>query len=286
MISRWVKKHFIPHKGNSHRPQFLHGPNARKIVLVVLAIELLVFVLPVLFFTRGQDYLALVLPSVLNNLANEKRIALNIGTLAPSVTLETAAILKAQDMASKGYFAHTSPEGLTPWYWVKLAGYQYSMAGENLAVNFTDSRDVTEAWMNSPTHRDNILKLGFTEVGTAAATGLYNGREAVYVVQYYGRPSRVSASVAATPIPTSPTIQTSVETTVLGAFASPKSTTNAALFVVFSLIVFALLINLLTRVSSKHPDLTTNGLALTALIVGIYIVNNLLIAEKPIIALL
>lgn len=307
MISRWFKRHFIPHKGNNHRPQFLHGPNARKIVLVILTLELLFFVLPVLFFTQGSNFLALVLPSVLNNLTNEKRIALNLNTLAPSITLETAAILKAQDMATKGYFAHNSPDGLTPWYWLGLAGYKYSMAGENLAVNFTDSRDVTEAWMNSPTHRDNIVKQGFTEIGTAAATGFYNGREATFVVQYYARPSIV-APVQSRPVAVAPTSETvPIETVVLGeeapaptfppspveeiksfveeTSASPKHFTNIALMTILSLIALALLINLVTRVSSRHPNLVTNGLALAVLIFGIYLFNNYLFAENPVVSL-
>ena len=60
------------------------------------------------------------------------------------------------DMAEKSYFAHTSPEGLTPWYWITLAGYRFSLAGENLAIDFTESEDVENAWMNSPAHRASI----------------------------------------------------------------------------------------------------------------------------------
>lgn len=97
--------------------------------------------------------------------------------------------MKAQDMATKGYFAHTSPEGKkTPWYWLKQVGYQYQYAGENLAINFTDSKDVTNAWMNSPTHKANIVKDKYTEVGTGIATGLYEGRETVFVAQVYANP--------------------------------------------------------------------------------------------------
>lgn len=187
---KWLKKHFIPHKGNNHRPYFLHGPNAKKIVLVVFALELILFVLPSVTIFRGTNFLASVLPAVLNNLTNDKRASANLSQLNSNSMLEQAAARKASDMASKGYFAHTSPEGLTPWYWLSASGYRYVMAGENLAVNFTDSRDVTEAWMSSPAHRDNILKQGFTEIGTAAATGYYDGREAIFVVQYYAIPKQ------------------------------------------------------------------------------------------------
>jgi hypothetical protein len=96
--------------------------------------------------------------------------------------------MKANDMATKGYFAHTSPEGLSPWYWFKQAGYDFVYAGENLAVNFSDSAEVDKAWMNSPGHRDNILNTKYTEVGIATANGMYQGRPTTFVVQEFGRP--------------------------------------------------------------------------------------------------
>jgi hypothetical protein len=202
MISKWFKKHFIPHEGNGHRPHFLHGTNARKIVVLILALELVLFILPTIFFLHGPSFFASVLPSVLNELTNEKRTQANLGKLSTNPLLTRAAEMKALDMASKGYFAHNSPEGRTPWYWLGQAGYRYQIAGENLAVHFTDSRDVTEAWMNSPTHRANILKQGFTEVGTAVATGYYSGQPAIFVVQYY---ASASSPAVAPPVPTSST---------------------------------------------------------------------------------
>ena len=48
-----------------------------------------------------------------------------------------AAQAKADDMATKGYFAHTSPDGKNSWYWFKQAGYTFTYAGENLALDFS-----------------------------------------------------------------------------------------------------------------------------------------------------
>ena len=70
-------------------------------------------------------------------------------------------------MAQKGYFAHVSPEGLTPWYWLGEVGYTFSHAGENLAVNFAEPEEVVDAWMNSLAHRTNILNGNFQEIGIA-----------------------------------------------------------------------------------------------------------------------
>ena len=120
---------------------------------------------------------------------NQSRIANNLPALQVSPMLQEAAQEKANDMATKGYFAHTSPQGLTPWYWFENVGYSFSYAGENLAVNFSDSQDVTNAWMNSPEHRANILSTDFTQVGIATAQGIYNGQPATYVAEEFGTPA-------------------------------------------------------------------------------------------------
>lgn len=104
--------------------------------------------------------------------------------------------MKAKDMAENQYFAHTSPTGLTPWYWFTKAGYRFVYAGENLAVNFSESIDVKNAWVASPTHHANLISDKFDEVGIATYQGTYEGQPTTFVVQLFGkRPqSRVVAS--------------------------------------------------------------------------------------------
>lgn len=187
MIS-WFKKHFIPHEGNNHRPHFLHKESIRNILILVVFVEVFTFLGPTLSQINKTGGMAAVLPAVLSDLTNEQRQSQKLDTLVVNPILNKAAEMKATDMATKGYFAHTSPEGKTPWYWLKQVGYNYQYAGENLAINFTDSADVTSAWMNSPTHRANIVKDKYTEVGTGIATGMYEGRETVFVAQVYANP--------------------------------------------------------------------------------------------------
>jgi hypothetical protein len=91
-------------------------------------------------------------------------------------------------MATKGYFSHTSPEGLSPWHWFDTVGYKFMYAGENLAINFSESTDVEQAWMNSPGHRANILNERFTEIGIATAQGTYQGQPTIFVAQMFGKP--------------------------------------------------------------------------------------------------
>lgn len=142
-------------------------------------------------FTRC--FLASINPDFLWELTNKDREALGIGALEKNKILEEAAFMKASHMAENSYFAHTSPEGITPWYWFKKAGYEFSHAGENLAVNFSDSRKLHQAWINSPGHKANIMSNNFTHIGIATAKGEYKGREATFVVQLFGREKQTEA---------------------------------------------------------------------------------------------
>jgi len=153
---------------------------------------LFIFILVLSFFPNRRsnifDSLSAIYGSVLVSLTNKDRVSQNISELKINSLLEIAAQMKADDMAKNSYFSHNSPDGKTPWYWVSLAGYQYKYAGENLAVNFTDSEEVHTAWRNSRGHFLNIINPKYTEIGIATSTGHYKGREVVFVVQMFGTP--------------------------------------------------------------------------------------------------
>ncbi|KKT25112.1 MAG: hypothetical protein UW07_C0002G0001, partial [Candidatus Nomurabacteria bacterium GW2011_GWF2_43_8] len=118
--------------------------------------------------------------------------------LSWSGTLEQAARLKAEDMIKNGYFAHTSPAGLTPWYWLTQTNYNFIYAGENLAIDFTESANVESAWLNSPKHKENVLNLRFTEIGIMALDGPYQGRNTTFVVEFFGKPAFSQVAEAST----------------------------------------------------------------------------------------
>lgn len=189
-ITKKLKNHFVPHSGNDHEPHFLRHKSLSLILAILIIIEL-AFLAEVFFVFKKDSFLATVLPGVLTNLTNQARIENGVNPLTENELLKKAAEMKANDMAKKSYFAHTSPEGITPWYWLIKANYKYSYAGENLAVNFFESEDVAKAWMASPTHRANIVRKEFTEVGIATASGIYKGHNAVFVVQFFGKPINV-----------------------------------------------------------------------------------------------
>lgn len=178
---------FIPNDKNNHKPHFYSNNSFIALLLLVIVFEL-AFLVQTLFVFNKTNFLAAVLPGILTSLTNEQRIANQVSPLEENPLLVAAAQLKANDMATKGYFSHNTPDGKTPWYFLDQAGYKYSVAGENLAVNFFESIDVANAWMASPTHRANIVKKEYTEIGIATASGIYEGRSAVFVVQFFGKP--------------------------------------------------------------------------------------------------
>jgi len=159
-----------------------------KIAIVVLVMLVVLIGIIPNFRTSVLDSLSAIYASVLVNLTNKDRIATDVAELKVNPILEKAAQMKADDMASRSYFAHNTPEGLTPWYWFEQAGYKYKYAGENLAVNFENSEDVQTAWMNSRGHFLNIINPKYTEIGIATSTGIYKGRTAIFVVQMFGAP--------------------------------------------------------------------------------------------------
>ena len=182
-----LKNHLIPHEGNNFEPHIAKREAFKFAVLLLIILELGFLVQMFVVFDKTK-FLASVLPGVLTNMTNEKRTENQLASLTTNPLLVQAAQLKANDMAARGYFSHDTPDGKTPWYWLDQVGYTYQYAGENLAVNFVESKDVTEAWMNSPSHRANIVKGNYTEIGIAVSSGMYKGRESIFVVQFFGKP--------------------------------------------------------------------------------------------------
>lgn len=180
-----VKKYLVPHKGNNYKPHLLR----EGAITAMFCIGIILFCtsLGSSYVLRKTDFGAAVIGAVLVDLTNEHRIANNQKPLAVHPLLEKAALLKATDMANNQYFAHTSPTGVTPWQWFTKAGYSFAYAGENLAINFSESSDVEKAWIASPTHHANLISSTFDETGIATYEGMYQGRPTTFVVQLFGK---------------------------------------------------------------------------------------------------
>ena len=190
-----LKKYFIPHEGNDHRPHLLRPKAVLFICVVTIVAESAFLVGSSLIIPRSRLFGIIVVNALIDG-TNQARTTDGLTSLRESGLLDVAAEEKANDMVANNYFAHTSPSGVTPWYWFWNAGYNFSAAGENLAVNFADSSDVTSAWMNSPEHRANILNPEYSEIGMATAQGEFQGQPAVYVVELFGTPAAPAPALA------------------------------------------------------------------------------------------
>ena len=224
---RSVKHYLIPHRRNRYKPGIFSRESVGALVLCVLIIEGL-YLIQIHVVLKNNGFLAAVLPAAITSLTNADRSTEGLGALTEDPQLATAAQAKADDMAAKGYFSHVSPDGKTPWYWLDSVKYPYTYAGENLAVDFSDSQDVETAWMNSPMHRANILKAQYTRIGIGIAQGMYQGKETTFVVQFFATRSDESTASAASiepkpvaSVPASDLATTQKSARVLGTETAP-----------------------------------------------------------------
>ncbi len=144
---------------------------------------------------------------------NTQRSQNGAAVLTSNSKLASAAQAKANDMVARNYWSHTTPDGKEPWVFIDEAGYSYKKAGENLAYGFDTSNDTIIGWMNSPSHRSNMLDASFKEVGFGFANApsyVGTGEETV-VVAMYAIPSGAVAT-AAPATTTQPTVKKSTTT--------------------------------------------------------------------------
>ncbi len=158
-------------------------------VVLLLALRIVGAVVSINF--PYNVFFADITKATLENLVNQTRQSAGLPALVENEKLNQAAMLKAENMVQNQYFNHTSPSGVTPWYWFSQAGYNYKYAGENLAVGFFESEEVYQAWLNSPTHKENIINPNYKEIGTAVLKGFGDGN-AIIVVQLFGTQKTVA----------------------------------------------------------------------------------------------
>ena len=108
------------------------------------------------------------------DLVNSERVANGLQPLAPDPELTEVARRHSADMFARGYFAHDTPEGRSPFDRMKEARVQFLTAGENLALAPTLSI-AHQGLMNSPGHRANILRPQFGRVGIGIMDGGMRG---------------------------------------------------------------------------------------------------------------
>lgn len=185
-MKNFFKHYFLPHHTNNQRPKLLHHDSIFVIALALLTATVM--------FTHVKQTHPRVLGESINistqdllNLTNQERQKNGLQPLVMNSNLTQAAQMKAVDMFANNYWAHNSPSGKMPWDFIKAANYDYEFAGENLARGFTSAPDVVNAWMNSPSHRENMLSPHYHDVGFALKEGSLTGeKDTILIVEELG----------------------------------------------------------------------------------------------------
>lgn len=253
---------FFPHESNNQKAKILHPSG-----LTVLSLFLIVFQAIVSFtprvFPNVLGYAAQISPSEVVRLTNEKRAQSGLSALSENSALSQAAQAKGADMLNKGYWAHFAPDGTSPWKFFTDFGYRYRYAGENLARDFSSPSAAVNAWMASPTHRDNILSQNYKEIGIGVVEGNLSGVDTTIIVQFFGASSSSTGSIpiakaksvsttaprpiptlSPTPVPT-PTLTPNPEVATSTTLISPFNSTKNVSLAIVGVLILVLSIDLL-----------------------------------------
>ena len=111
---------------------------------------------------------------------NSARASAGVAPLRSSAPLTSAATWQSQVLARAGILDHTSPDGSTLTDRLARARWHGGQAGEDLAVA-TSPALALSMWMQSPGHRENLLRPTFRTIGLGLVRGVWNGRSALYV---------------------------------------------------------------------------------------------------------
>lgn len=177
----------FPTSTNGYKAKLIKLP-----ALIIFTVLILTFNLVVKSDLTAQEYSQTINSENLLIQHNKIRKDNGLSELKLNPLLTKSAELKAAKMLETNCWSHYCPPGSDPWVYFDEAGYMYLYAGENLAEGFTNIDVLMNAWMNSKTHRENILKPEFKEVGFGIVTGDYQNRSAnTLVVVHFGSQSQL-----------------------------------------------------------------------------------------------
>jgi uncharacterized protein YkwD len=146
---------------------------------------------------RGSSSALATLGSGVLAQLNQIRVAHGLVAVKVSAALSAAADQHAAEMLAEGYFAHSSPDGLSFWKRIERfypsAEHRLLTLGENLLWTSMplDAKGALDLWMASPEHRANILLPSWREIGIAArhepdAPGTFGGNSVTLVATEFG----------------------------------------------------------------------------------------------------
>lgn len=253
----------FPRESNNQKAKLLHNSSLTLIIFAFIFYQLAI----TLFSRFGPNVLgfaANIAPAEVIRLTNEKRVQAGLLPLEENSTLSSAALAKGADMLNKGYWAHVAPDGTQPWQFFTDFGYKYRYAGENLARDFSNPQSAVEAWMNSPSHKENLLSAKYKEIGIGVVEGNLAGVDTTIIVQFFGTKytdtlpvapiaeakaavATASTTLRATPVPTTtPRIMVPTANLSIGApriLVSPFNVTKSVSLGIVGILLFVLVLD-------------------------------------------
>lgn len=196
---------FFPHPHNNHKAKIL-WPRSILILIGLFIMGRSIVDITVGLLPGVLGYASQIDPAKVIEITNSERLNAGLEIVRPNEELNQAALAKAADMFANNYWAHVSPQGTEPWSFISGSGYKYQHAGENLARDFSNPRDIVAAWMASPTHKKNLLDTRYKDIGIAVMDGYLNGVETTIVVQMFGTPQTSVARIASDTVDVKPAL--------------------------------------------------------------------------------
>lgn len=259
--------YLIPRPSNNHKAKLLHSSTLFIVILAFLSFQLS---LQILIPKTGKvlGYAANISGTEVERLTNIERQNNGLPPLEDNPVLDAAALAKGHDMLTKGYWAHVAPDGTQPWTFFTAVHYDYRYAGENLARDFSNPVSAVDAWMASPSHKENILSSRYKEIGIGVVEGNLNGADTTIIVQFFGTklgdtpkiepvvaakiapsptssPSAIPVPIIAknSPSPTMPPIQGSTQTLIASNSISPFDLTKYLSLSLISVLIIVVAID-------------------------------------------
>jgi len=193
VLSNTISHLILPGYSNNQKAKLLHTESILALIILLFFGQILINHFPYLG-ANVLGYASQISTDEIVRLTNEKRSNDGDVQVAYSPLLSAAAKAKGEDMLAKGYWAHVAPDGTQPWKFFSNVGYKYKYAGENLAKDFPSAQAAVDAWMASPSHKDNLLSTKYDEIGVAVVEGNLNGVDTTIIVQLFGK--RYDTSIA------------------------------------------------------------------------------------------
>ncbi|MCS7092647.1 MAG: CAP domain-containing protein, partial [Patescibacteria group bacterium] len=185
VLVRLFLHYFTPHHTNNQKARVLHFSFLTYVLVFLLLVQAIISFLPQTG-ARVLGYASQISVTEVISISNQKRVANGLPELKNNPLLAEAARKKGEHMLANDYWAHVAPDGTQPWYFFNLVGYNYKYAGENLARDFANAVSAVDAWMASPSHKENLLSPKYTEIGVAVVEGDLNGVDTTIIVQLFG----------------------------------------------------------------------------------------------------